>query len=207
MDSSPLPIRSEGLSAKAQLGLDRSSLPTWRHGATNSPRVQNSRARGKAAGGFSAEEREGFEPSVPCGTHDFQSCTFGHSVISPGERHIFVFQRREWESNPRYLSVHLISNQAPSATRSSLPMISLGYLWLFVSNISIVPWLCLNDVRGPTERQHMPRLQAMGQAEVNLRALVVNWVKAACGHEPTAGAGPVLAEVSAVTFPRNSCRM
>jgi hypothetical protein len=86
-------------------------------------------------------------------------------------------------------------------------MISLGYLWLFVSNISIVPWLCLNDVRGPTERQHMPRLQAMGQAEVNLRALVVNWVKAACGHEPTAGAGPVLAEVSAVTFPRNSCRM
>ena len=28
-------------------------------------------------------EREGFEPSVPCGTHDFQSCPFGHSGISP----------------------------------------------------------------------------------------------------------------------------
>lgn len=30
-------------------------------------------------------EREGFEPSVPLlkGTHDFQSCTFVHSVISP----------------------------------------------------------------------------------------------------------------------------
>jgi hypothetical protein len=28
-------------------------------------------------------EREGFEPSVPCGTHDFQSCTFGLSVTSP----------------------------------------------------------------------------------------------------------------------------
>ena len=28
-------------------------------------------------------EREGFEPSVACATHDFQSCTFGHSVTSP----------------------------------------------------------------------------------------------------------------------------
>ena len=29
-------------------------------------------------------EREGFEPSVAVrATHDFQSCTFGHSVISP----------------------------------------------------------------------------------------------------------------------------
>ena len=29
------------------------------------------------------EEREGFEPSVPFGTHDFQSCSFGHSDTSP----------------------------------------------------------------------------------------------------------------------------
>src|SRR5688572_23796044 len=30
-------------------------------------------------------ERVGFEPTVPFrGTHDFQSCTFGLSVISPG---------------------------------------------------------------------------------------------------------------------------
>ena len=28
-------------------------------------------------------EREGFEPSVGCPTHDFQSCTFGLSVTSP----------------------------------------------------------------------------------------------------------------------------
>jgi hypothetical protein len=28
-------------------------------------------------------EREGFEPSVRCRTHDFQSCTFGHSVTAP----------------------------------------------------------------------------------------------------------------------------
>jgi hypothetical protein len=34
--------------------------------------------------GYHGAEREGFEPSVPCDTHDFQSCTFGRSVISPG---------------------------------------------------------------------------------------------------------------------------
>jgi hypothetical protein len=28
-------------------------------------------------------EREGFEPSVYYYTHDFQSCTFDHSVTSP----------------------------------------------------------------------------------------------------------------------------
>src|SRR5262249_25584654 len=28
-------------------------------------------------------EREGFEPSVPFSTHDFQSCTFGHSITPP----------------------------------------------------------------------------------------------------------------------------
>ena len=27
--------------------------------------------------------REGFEPSVPCGTHTFQACSFGHSDTSP----------------------------------------------------------------------------------------------------------------------------
>ena len=30
-----------------------------------------------------AAEGEGFEPSVPFSTHDFQSCTFGHSVTPP----------------------------------------------------------------------------------------------------------------------------
>ena len=32
----------------------------------------------------SVAEGEGFEPSVPFSTHDFQSCTFGHSVTPPG---------------------------------------------------------------------------------------------------------------------------
>jgi hypothetical protein len=57
----------------------------------------------------------GVEPTLPCGKHDFQSCAFGHSAISP-----VIGLRREWESNPRYLAVNLISNQAPSATRPSL---------------------------------------------------------------------------------------
>ena len=51
----------------------------------------------RAAAHSTWEEREGFEPSVPHGTHDFQSCPFGHSGISPG-----LFQRRGWESNPRW---------------------------------------------------------------------------------------------------------
>ena len=42
-------------------------------------------------------EREGFEPSVPFSTHDFQSCTFGHSVTAPK------------------LAVHTIYNPAPSS--------------------------------------------------------------------------------------------
>ena len=29
-------------------------------------------------------ERVGFEPTVPCGTPDFESGTFGHSATSPG---------------------------------------------------------------------------------------------------------------------------
>ena len=38
--------------------------------------------------GFSIriEERVGVEPTVPCGTPDFESGTFGHSVISPKAR-------------------------------------------------------------------------------------------------------------------------
>ena len=29
------------------------------------------------------EEKVGFEPTVPCGTPDFESGTFGHSATSP----------------------------------------------------------------------------------------------------------------------------
>src|ERR1017187_1009470 len=47
--------------------------------------------RSQSAGGFGnplrvpiiIEERVGVEPTLPCGKHDFQSCPFGHSGISP----------------------------------------------------------------------------------------------------------------------------
>jgi hypothetical protein len=65
-------------------------------------------------------------------THDFQSCTFGHSVTSPRA----CTRASSARANPHLsgtglaervgveptvpLRIHLISNQAPSATRSSL---------------------------------------------------------------------------------------
>ncbi len=81
--------------------------------------------------------------------------------LGKARRHSRVFysligERREWESNPRYLSVNLISNQAPSATRPSLPMISIGYTIKLFPDVSVVPWSCPNDVSRPAERQHMP---------------------------------------------------
>ena len=45
----------------------------------------------------SVAEGEGFEPSVPFSTHDFQSCTFGHSVIPPERRR----SRTGRDLNPR----------------------------------------------------------------------------------------------------------
>ena len=33
-------------------------------------------------------EKEGFEPSVPCGTPDFESGTFDHSATSPDIQYI-----------------------------------------------------------------------------------------------------------------------
>ena len=64
---------------------------------------------------FWAAEREGFEPSIPFGIHDFQSCTFGLSVISP-ER----VEEREGFEPPIPLRVLLISNQVHSTALPSL---------------------------------------------------------------------------------------
>ena len=77
-------------------------------------------------------ERAGFEPAVPFDTHDFQSCTFGHSVISPCEKdsgdHDCVgcgnpvgFAEREGFEPPVPLRVHLISNQAHSTSSAISP--------------------------------------------------------------------------------------
>jgi hypothetical protein len=35
----------------------------------------------------SKAEREGFEPSLPCGKHAFQACSIGHSDTSPKKAH------------------------------------------------------------------------------------------------------------------------
>ncbi len=32
---------------------------------------------------FKMAVREGVEPSIPCGIHTFQACSFGHSDTSP----------------------------------------------------------------------------------------------------------------------------
>src|SRR5436190_4085889 len=61
------------------------------------------------------EEREGFEPSVPFGTHDFQSCPFGHSGTSPVFSEERVGVEPTLDSRP-----NLISNQALSATQPPL---------------------------------------------------------------------------------------
>lgn len=57
-------------------------------------------------------EREGFEPSVPLGTHDFQSCTFNHSVTAPGDSsatrnpdiHTTVASFRTWRSSQPFVA-------------------------------------------------------------------------------------------------------
>src|SRR5262249_51399074 len=56
-------------------------------------------------------------PLLPSGPGGVHSCC----VTRDHERSRSVGRtRRERDSNPRYLSVHTISNRAPSATRSSL---------------------------------------------------------------------------------------
>ena len=43
---------------------------------------------------YNLVEREGFEPSIPCGIHAFQASSFGHSDTSPNckARKIYVFK-------------------------------------------------------------------------------------------------------------------
>ena len=54
-------------------------------------------------------EEKGFEPLVPFSTHDFQSCTFGHSVTPPG------LGLRPARSGPAwaYVRCSLVTGKAP----------------------------------------------------------------------------------------------
>ena len=61
------------------------SFRTWRGSWVHrhrDPTTNSSAAQAQDRGQMA--ERAGFEPAVPFGTHDFQSCTFVHSVTSPG---------------------------------------------------------------------------------------------------------------------------
>ena len=86
-----------------------------RSGRTRAATVAPPRLR--ATKRIEVEEREGFEPSVPFGTHDFQSCPFGHSGTSPG---LSKFEERVGVEPTLDLRPNLISNQALSATQPPL---------------------------------------------------------------------------------------
>lgn len=47
------------------------------------------------------EEREGFEPSLPCGKPDFESGTFNHSAIAPGVLSCHVCHRHTGRHSSR----------------------------------------------------------------------------------------------------------
>ena len=47
-------------------------------------------------------ERVGFEPTVPCGTPDFESGTFDHSATSPGRKRCGRFRKRRIVADSLY---------------------------------------------------------------------------------------------------------
>ena len=93
-------------------------------------------------------------------THDFQSCTFGRSVTSPGrgsriesrDPPVFAVHRDEREFSAERVGFeptvgvnpHLISNQAPSASRSSLRAGS----WQRPPLLSSTSWAYLGEFCG-----------------------------------------------------------
>ena len=61
-------------------------------------------------------EREGFEPSVPFGTHAFQACALSRSAISPGN---WLAEREGFEPSMGF-TPYSLSRGAPSAARPPL---------------------------------------------------------------------------------------
>ena len=112
------------------------SVTRTRPSTTDSSVVRSHDVLSSRAHGADMAEREGFEPSVACATHDFQSCTFGHSVTSPehvgsheGAVADSVRWRRGGDSNPRYgMTAQRISNPPPSSTRPPLQVLSSSCL-------------------------------------------------------------------------------
>jgi hypothetical protein len=80
----------DGATAR-EFGLDEAPLELLDGGGANEVQTRLAAASGPRGGrdpqvvDFALAERRGFEPLVPCGTPDFESGTFGLSVISPPE--------------------------------------------------------------------------------------------------------------------------
>ena len=60
-------------------------------------------AMGNSFGMPWAAEEVGFEPTVPCRTHDFQSCRIGRSRTPPRRQDATLFIRRAVERSGRVL--------------------------------------------------------------------------------------------------------
>ena len=65
-------------------------------------------------------ERVGFEPTVPCDTHAFQACSFGHSDTSPESGEPWMAEREGFEPSEA-LRPHWFSKPARSANSGTSP--------------------------------------------------------------------------------------
>ena len=79
-ESGKSPTRGTGATVNYDPGIQMPGTPT-----ISGDRISAERVAGHSnpAGFRISAEREGFEPSVPFSTYDFQSYTFGHSVTAP----------------------------------------------------------------------------------------------------------------------------
>jgi hypothetical protein len=56
-------------------------------------------------------ERVGFEPTLPCGKHAFQACSFGHSDTSPGnEAQIYKIYSSPHHAGVTTFLIFIVSN-------------------------------------------------------------------------------------------------
>ena len=80
-------------------------------------------------------EREGFEPTVPCGTPDFESGTFGHSATSPDgfSLHAAVRcgadDRQALEQLCRYITRPALANERVQTNAAGQVVLKLKTLW------------------------------------------------------------------------------
>ena len=115
--------RPSNIAATVQSEVDERSGSMELHRLQTCPRVRRTRDNPQGRRGRESN------PRYLLGTHDFQSCTFGHSVTSPfyGWLRALLAEREGFEP-PVPFRVHLISNQAPSTGLGHLSI-----LWVAAS--------------------------------------------------------------------------